>query len=77
VRELLEVGLPAAAVCETHPGALLRPEATDIVNHLLRTAVAVAIVDAQGRRESILGQTAVGRIADWSLTPACYKRKIA
>jgi hypothetical protein len=62
--ELLEAGLPAAAVWETQSGALLKPEATDIVNYLLRTTVAVAIIDAQGRRESILGQTVVGQIAD-------------
>ena len=52
VRETLEGHLPAAVILEIRPGTLVKPEANDIVNHLLRTTVALAIIDAQGRRQT-------------------------
>jgi hypothetical protein len=62
--EAIPSGPYAATVLEIQPGALLKSEAADIVNHLLQTAIAVSIVDAQGRCESVLGRTEVGPIAD-------------
>jgi hypothetical protein len=49
---------------EIQPAALLKPEASEIVNHILQTAVTVSIVDVQGRRESVLGRNAIRPIAD-------------
>ena len=60
----LEPRVEVATVYEIRPAALAKPEATDILNHLLRTTVALAIVDAQGRCAGALGRTAVGQIAE-------------
>jgi len=49
----LEGHLPAAVIREIRPGALAKPEGNDIVNHLLRTTVALEIIDAQGHRQSL------------------------
>jgi hypothetical protein len=49
---------------EIQPGALLRHETAEIVNHLSQTAVTVSIVDVQGRRESILAGNPIGQFGD-------------
>jgi len=53
LRQTLEGHLPAAVIHEIRAGALAKPEGTDIVNHLLRTTVALEIVDSQGQRQSL------------------------
>jgi hypothetical protein len=50
---MLEGRLPAAVIYEIRSGALMKPEGNDIINHLLRTTVALAILDTHGRRQSI------------------------
>jgi len=50
---MLEGHLPAAVIYEIRSGALAKPEGNDIVNYLLRTTVALAILDAQGHRQNI------------------------
>lgn len=53
LRAMLEGHLPAAVIYEIRSGALAKPEGNDIVNYLLRTTVALAILDAQGHRQNI------------------------
>jgi hypothetical protein len=62
--EPLEDRRSAATVCEIRPAALVKPEAADLLNHLLRTTVAVAILDVQRRPDRMLAKTAPRSIAD-------------
>jgi hypothetical protein len=47
---------PTATVFEIQSGALLKPEAAEIVSHLLESVAALSMVDAQGQRETLLGR---------------------
>jgi hypothetical protein len=62
LRELLELTTPAAAVYETRPQALRRPEAAEVLAALRRTTAAVVIVDFHGQRGRLTGL--------WSATAA-------
>lgn len=50
VREAIDGHRQAAVIFEIQPGALTTQVGNDLVSHLLQTTVALAIVDAHGRR---------------------------
>ena len=55
LREMLEPGLPAAAVYEIAFGALDRPENCDILSELRATTAVIAEVDLRRRSRRVLG----------------------
>jgi len=55
LREMLEPGLPAAAVYEIAAGGLDRPENGDVLRNLVATTAVIAVVDLQRRSRRVLG----------------------
>ena len=55
LREILPDGKPGALVQETRPGALLEPEAKDILLALMHSCAVVVVVGPDGRRRLMHG----------------------
>jgi hypothetical protein len=54
--ETLSEDMPAAAVYEVQPDALLRPDANEIIDSLLRKTAVVVVINLHQQRRRLIGQ---------------------